>query len=274
MPAVMEKKEPYKFTNDDAENYDHYLGPLFFEPYGQYTASKIDAGRVSSVLEIACGTGRVTRHLRKVLPASVRLFATDISADMLGITKRELNNNGIIFQVEDAQKLSFANNSFDVVVCQFGMMFLPDKKKGFEEVLRVLKPGGKFMFFTWDDTLKVPIFKALIDDLVLPHFTDEDTTRFKIPFAMNDQKSLEKTLTDAGFKHAESKAIPLKSSIVSPDFVVEGFFRKHPLGREIMTKAPSAFETVAQQFLDKVVQLSDDGKTPFQLSALMTTGIK
>ncbi len=270
----MEKKEAYKFTSDDAENYDHYLGPLFFEPYGQYTASQIDAGRVSSVLEIACGTGRVTRHLRKVLPAGVRLFATDISSDMLSIAKRELNNNGIIFQVEDAQKLSFADNSFDVVICQFGVMFLPDKKKGFEEILRVLKPDGKLIFSTWDDTLKVPIFKALIDDLVLPHFPDEDTTRFKIPFAMNDAKTLANMLTDAGFKHAESKAIPLKSGITSPDFVVDGFYRKHPLGREIMIKAPSEFETVAQQFLDKAVKLSDNGKTPFQLSALITTGIK
>lgn len=270
----MEKKEAYKFTSDDAENYDHYLGPLFFEPYGQYTASQIDAGHVSSVLEIACGTGRLTRHLRKVLPASVRLFATDISLDMLGIAKRELNNNGIIFQVEDAQKLSFADDSFDAVICQFGVMFLPDKKKGFQEIFRVLKPGGKFMFFTWDDTLKVPVFKALIDDLVLPYFRDEDITRFKVPFAMNDPKTLENMLIDAGFKHAESKVISLKSGITSPDFVVEGFYRKHPLGREIVAKDPSAFETVAEQFHDKVVQLSGDGKIPFQLSALMTTGIK
>ena len=270
----MEKKEAYKFTSDDAENYDHYLGPLFFEPYGQYTASQIDAGHVSSVLEIACGTGRVTRHLRKVLPTSVRLFATDISADMLSIAKRELKNNGIIFQVEDAEKLSFADDSFDVVICQFGVMFLPDKKKGFQEILRVLKPGGKFMFFTWDDTLKVPIFKALIDDLVLPYFSDEDTARFRVPFAMNDPKTLENMLIDAGFKHAESKVISLKSGIASSGFVVDGFYRKHPLGKEIMAKAASEFEAVAQQFHNKIVELSEDGNAPFQLSALMTTGIK
>ena len=270
----MEKKEAYKFTSEDAENYDRYLGPLFFEPYGQYTASKIDAGHVSSVLEIACGTGRVTRHLRKVLPASVRLFATDISSDMLSIANRELNNNGIIFQVEDAQNLSFADDSFDVVICQFGVMFLPDKKKGFEEILRVLKPGGKFMFFTWDDTLNVPIFKALIDDLVLPHFRDEDTTRFKVPFAMNDPKLLENMLTDAGFKHAESNVIALKSGVTSPDLVVEGFFRKHPLGREIMAKAPSEFETIAQRFKNKIITLSDTENASFQLSAVLTTGIK
>lgn len=270
----MEKKEAYKFTSDDAENYDHYLGPLFFEPYGQYTASQFNAIQVSSVLEIACGTGRVTRHLRKVLPASVRLFATDISSDMLAIAKRELNNNGIIFQAEDAQNLSFADSSFDVVICQFGAMFWPDKKKGFEEIRRVLKAGGKFMFMTWDDTLNVPIFKALIDDLVLPYFRDEDSMRFKVPFAMNNSKLLENMLSDVGFKLAQSKIVSLESDVTSPDFVVKGLYRNHPLGREIMTKAPLEFETIAQQFYDEVVKLSNDGNTPFQLSALLTTGIK
>ena len=141
-------------------------------------------------------------------------------------------------------------------------------------MLRVLKPGGKLMLFTWDDTLRVPILKALVDDLVLPHFRDEDTTRFKVPFAMNDPKSLENMLTDAGFKHAESKTISLKSGITSPDLVVEGFFKKHPLGREIRIKAPSKFETVATQFRDKVALLSDNGSAPFQLSALLATGTK
>ena len=259
----MEKKEAYKFTSDDAENYDRYLGPLLFEPYGRYMASQIDAGNVSSVLEIACGTGRVTRHLRKVLPADVRLFATDVSADMVGIAKRELNNNGIIFQVEDAQNLSFADDTFDLVICQFGMMFLPDKKKGLEEIRRVLKPGGKFMFFTWDDTLNMPFCKALIDDLILPQFHDEDTTRFKIPFSMHDPKLLENMLTNTGFKHAQSNIIPLKSGVVSSDFVVEGFFRKHPLGREIITKVPSEFEALAQQFKEKLIQLSGNENASF-----------
>src|ERR1700761_4087784 len=116
----MEKKEAFKFTGEDAENYDFYLGPILFEPYARYLISKIDTANVKLVLEIACGTGRVTRHIRNTLPADVKFTATDISNDMLNVAKRELDNKQIDFQTEDAQSLSFPDNSFDLVICQFG----------------------------------------------------------------------------------------------------------------------------------------------------------
>jgi ubiquinone/menaquinone biosynthesis C-methylase UbiE len=270
----MEKKEAYKFTSDDAENYDRYLGPILFEPYGQYIASQIDAEHVSSLLEIACGTGRVTRHLRKALPVNATVWATDISTDMLNIAKREVDNIGIDFSVEDAQNLSFADNSFDLVICQFGMMFLPDKKKGFDEVFRVLKPGGKFMFFTWDDTLNMPLFKLLVNDLILPHFRDEDTTRFKVPFAMHHPQLLIDWMKNAGFKNVECNKIALTSGTSTPEQVVRGLFRKHPLGKEIMAKDPSAFEPIAKKFEESIVEKFGKLNTSFDLSAFLTIGMK
>jgi len=185
----MQPKEAFKFTGADAEYYDQYLGPILFEPYGKYLASLIDVADNSSVLEIACGTGRVTRHLRRALPGSVRVVATDLSSDMMDVAKRGIDNTGIEFRTEDAQNLSFADNTFDLVICQFGMMFLPDKAKGFSEVYRVLKPGGKFLSFTWDDTLNIPLYKLLVNDLILPHFADEDTTRFSPPSQCTTRQS-------------------------------------------------------------------------------------
>src|ERR1700761_3090253 len=179
----MEKKEAFKFTGEDAENYDFYLGPILFEPYARYLASKIDTDNVKSVLEIACGTGRVTRHICKTLPVDIKFTATDISNDMLDVAKRGFDKENVIFQAEDIQNLSFPDSTFDLVICQFGMMFLPDKKKGFDEVYRILKPGGKFMFSTWDDTLNMPLFKLMINETIVPNFDGEDTTRFFVPFA-------------------------------------------------------------------------------------------
>jgi ubiquinone/menaquinone biosynthesis C-methylase UbiE len=182
----MEKKEAYTFTSADAENYDRYLGPVIFEPYGEYLANRINTAGLSRVLELASGTGRVTRHLRKALPAGVELWATDLNNDMLDIAKRELGEDGINYQAEDIQNLSFADNTFDLVICQFGMMFLPDKRQGFNEIFRVLKPGGKLMCFTWDSTLNNPLFALLINELMLPLFEDEDTTRFFVPFSLHN----------------------------------------------------------------------------------------
>lgn len=270
----MEKKEAFKFTGADAEYYDKYLGPVLFEPYAHYLASRIDPAKLSSVLEIACGTGRVTRHLRSTLPASVKLVATDISNDMMNVALREVDNRGIEFRTEDAQNLSFPDNSFDLVICQFGMMFLPDKNKGFSEAFRVLKPGGKLMYFTWDDTIKMPLFKLLINDLIAPCFAEEDISRFFIPFSLNNTLQLQAFMTDAGFKNVTSNNVVLKSGAADVKSIVIGLFRKHMLGKEVMAKDPSAFERIAQQFEEGILKQFGAASPVFDLSAFLTIGEK
>lgn len=270
----MEKKEAYKFTTGDAENYDYYLGPVFFEPYAEYLASQIDITNLSSVLELACGTGRVTRHIRKALPVHTQFWATDLSPYMLNIAKGKLSEENIHFAQEDIQNLSFDDNTFDLVICQFGLMFLPDKMKGLQEIHRVLKPGGKLMFFTWDDTLNIPIFGLLINDLMLPYFKDEDTSRFFVPFAMNDPQQLTNMIQDAGFKNAESKKVELTTGCVSVDHIENGIFRKHPLGRQMMDKSPKDFEIVAQKFRKGIAKMSSGEKVSTPMSALFTIGAK
>ena len=270
----MENKEAFKFTGEDAEYYDQYLGPILFEPYAKYLAAQIDTTHLHSVLEIACGTGRVTRHIRKALPASVKLIASDISNDMLNVARREVEADGIEFKTEDAQNLSFPDNSFDLVICQFGMMFLPDKTKGFEEIFRVLKPGGKFMCLTWDDTSNIPLCKLTVNDLVLPLFQDEDTTRFFVPFALHDPVKLENWMSTAGFKNVEVKNVVLQSGPHEPDNVVQGLFRKHMLGKEVKAKDPSAFEPIAKKFEEEIPRRFGSDHPTFKLSAFFTIGTK
>jgi ubiquinone/menaquinone biosynthesis C-methylase UbiE len=270
----MENKEAFKFTGQDAENYDFYLGPILFEPYARYLASKIDTANVTSVLEIACGTGRVSRHIRKTFPADVKFIATDISNDMLSVAKRELVNKQIDFQTEDAQSLSFGDNSFELVICQFGMMFLPDKKKGFSEIYRVLKPGGKFIFFTWDNTLNIPLFKLLVNDLVIPYFQDEDDSRFFVPFSLHQPKVLRDWMENAGFKNVETKNVILKSGSPTSRIIADAFFRKHPIGREISAINPAAFEQVAIKFETEIAIKFGAENPVIDLSALLNSGIK
>jgi ubiquinone/menaquinone biosynthesis C-methylase UbiE len=270
----MPSKEAFKFTGEDAEYYDQYLGPILFEPYAKYLVARIDTKSLHSILEIACGTGRVTRHLRQGLPASVKLVATDISNDMLNVARHEVDNTGIEFKAEDAQNLSFPDNSFDLVVCQFGMMFLPDKAKGFAEIFRVLKPGGKFMTLTWDDTLRIPLCKLTVNDLVVPHFKDEDTTRFFVPFSMYDPAKLEDWMQGAGFTDVDVQNAVLQSGPHEMGNVVQAFFRKHMLGKEVKAKDPSAFERIAQKFEEEIPKRFGSDQPTFDLSAFLTTGTK
>jgi ubiquinone/menaquinone biosynthesis C-methylase UbiE len=133
-----------------AFHYDHFLGPLFFEPYAIEVAKRIDPSPVSIALEIAAGTGRVTRHIRERIAASAKLIASDISEEMLAEARKKLSHLDIDFQNIDAQQLPFSDNSIDLIVCCFGYMFVPDKEKAFAEAYRVLRPGGMLLFTTWD----------------------------------------------------------------------------------------------------------------------------
>jgi len=265
----MENKQAYNFTSRDAENYDLYLGPVLFEPYGRFLASQIEDNDLTKVVELACGTGRVTRHISEVMPVDTEFWATDISDDMLGIAKRHLVNYNINYRTEDIQNLSFSDNSFDLAICQFGVMFLPDKQKGFNEIARILKPGGRLMCFTWDSAFHNPIFNLLINELMLPYFTDEDTTRLFVPFSLYDKQQLAEWLTNAGFSTVKTEVIALNSDPATSDQIVEGFYLYHPLGKAIKDKAPEAYETVQQKFRQEIEKRYGKN-TSFPMSALLT----
>ena len=121
--------------------YDLHLGPVLFEPYASDLVSRLPSGDRLRVLEIACGTGIVTRRLQEALPDAA-IVATDLNEPMIDYARGAVPAPGILWQQADAQALGFDDGSFDVVVCQFGFMFLPDKVQGFREARRVLASGG------------------------------------------------------------------------------------------------------------------------------------
>lgn len=150
MSDTSSKASSFDCPGDGASHYDHFLGPLFFEPYAIEVAKRIDPSLVAIALEIAAGTGRVTRHIRESIAASAKLIASDISEEMLAEAKKKLNHLDIDWQNIDAQQLPFSDNSIDLVVCCFGYMFVPDRPKAFAEAYRVLRPEGVLLFTTWD----------------------------------------------------------------------------------------------------------------------------
>ena len=127
--------------------YDSIMGPAQFEPYGRDLAARLPPDLSGDVLEIACGTGRVTRHLRKNMSQDRTLVASDISAAMLDYAKKQLGSlPGIEWREADASKLPFPDARFVAVVCAFGVMFMPDKAAALREARRVLVKGGTLLF--------------------------------------------------------------------------------------------------------------------------------
>jgi SAM-dependent methyltransferase len=139
------------FSGSMPEFYDRILVPVMFEPFAQDLAERLAGMKSGHVLEIAAGTGVVTRELARVLPAEVAITATDLNPAMLERAKSHAGIERVEWQEADALALPFGDRLFDCVVCQFGVMFFPDKQAGFREALRVLRPGGRFLFSVWGD---------------------------------------------------------------------------------------------------------------------------
>jgi ubiquinone/menaquinone biosynthesis C-methylase UbiE len=133
------------FSGSVPQNYDRYLGPVLFEPYAADLVARVPATDGLRVLELACGTGILTRHLRAALPETATLVATDLNPPMVDYARDAVGAPGIDWRQADMQELAFDDGSFDVVLCQFGFMFLPDTVRGFAEARRVLAPGGMLL---------------------------------------------------------------------------------------------------------------------------------
>jgi ubiquinone/menaquinone biosynthesis C-methylase UbiE len=139
-------------------HYDQNLGPLLFTDYAADLACRIATLNPRRVLETAAGTGIVTRALRDALPANAKLTATDLNAPMLDIAATKFHpSEAVDFRTADATALPFADASFDAIVCQFGVMFFPDKDKSYREAFRVLATGGHYVFSIWDSHYHNPI---------------------------------------------------------------------------------------------------------------------
>src|SRR5688572_3462352 len=130
------------FAGSIPEIYDEYLVPLIFEPYAEDLAARLISRPVANVLELAAGTGVVTRRLAAVLRGDVSIVATDLNQPMLDRAARTGTARPVDWRQADALQLPFADASFDAVICQFGVMFFPDKVRAFAEARRVLRPGG------------------------------------------------------------------------------------------------------------------------------------
>ena len=270
----MTDKPAFRFSGEAARSYEEYLGPFMFEPSALEMARRVQAIPARQMLELACGSGRLTRHLAGHLTGHSTLHATDISPDMLDMAREKIKHPNLTYSLCDIRELPFPNNTFDLVVCQYGMMFLPDRQAGFREVFRVLKPGGTFLFSTWDKTENSPVLKLLWNEILLPFFQAEDPSRFLLPFSMHDAEGLKQYLLEAGFSMAKVEHLRLHARTAKPADLVNGFLLNHALAAEVSEKDPLALHRLAEELELKIRQRFGNDPVQCELSAYITSGVK
>jgi ubiquinone/menaquinone biosynthesis C-methylase UbiE len=181
------------------EYYDSCLGPAWFDAFGADLVRRLPDRGAGDVLEIACGTGLVTRRLRERIESARRLVASDVSRAMLEYARKKLSDcPGIEWREADAGHLPFEAGEFSAVVCAFGLMFVPDKRAAFSEARRVLKSGGTFLFNVWDRIDENPA-SAINAGVIEGLFPGDVEVRFRTPYEMHDPEPLRQLLHEAGF---------------------------------------------------------------------------
>jgi SAM-dependent methyltransferase len=180
--------------------YDEHLVPLIFAPYAEDLVRRLKAPPVARVLEIAAGTGVVTRRMASELPAGVSIVATDLNPAMIDRAKAVGTSRPVEWRVADAMSLPFGDQEFDAVTCQFGAMFFPDKWRAFAEVRRVLKPRGTFLFNAWDRIGENEFAKVVADALAEVFPADPPRFMERTPHGYHDKAVIARDLAAAGFR--------------------------------------------------------------------------
>ena len=245
------------FAGSVPKLYETYMVPLIFEPYAADLVHRLASRSVTRVLEIAAGTGVVTRKMASVLPERVSIVATDLNQPMLDHAAAIGTKRPVEWRQADAMKLPFPDKTFDAVVCQFGAMFFPEKAKAFSEARRVLRPGGVFIFNVWD-RIEVNEFADTVTKALASVFPD-DPPRFmaRTPHGYHDRRTIERDLASGGFVATpQVDTVAARSRAESPRIPAVAYCQGTPLRNEIEARdarrlgeaTDIAAEAVAQRF--------------------------
>ena len=227
----------HQFAGSIPALYETYLVPMLFEPYAADIVGRVRMRAGSTILEIAAGTGVVTRALALALPADTSIVATDLNQAMLDRAAAAGTSRPVEWRQADAMKLPFPDGVFDTVVCQFGAMFFPDKAKAFSEARRVLAPGGAFVFSVWDRLAENEL--ADIVTTALESVFPADPPRFmaRTPHGYHDVRIVERDLAGGGFNSPPQVfTIEARSRAASARTAAIAFCQGTPLRSEIESR--------------------------------------
>jgi len=221
--------------------YDRYMVPLLFQPYAEFVAERAKALLPKRILETAAGTGIVTTELHRALPGA-EIVATDLNLPMLEQAERRVHAPNLHYQQADALNLPFEDSTFDLVVCQFGVMFFPDKVAGNREACRVLREDGHYMLVIWDKVdrnLATKMAGAAVAEL----FPSEAAAFYeRIPFRYHDKSVIERDIRAAGFTKIDIETVELRSRAASAHDAAIGLTQGTPMRSDIEKHGPTALD--------------------------------
>ena len=262
-PAVMSPKF-------DAEMYERHLVPLAFGAHARIMASRFGDMAAGRLLEIAAGTGALTRELRTLLPDTVEIVATDLNQAMLDQAMAMPDRGYITWRQADAMALPFEDASFDAAVCQFGAMFFPDKVTAFSQVHRVLRPGGRLRFSVWD-RMELNLLNQMYQDVIDAMLSTNPPGRMRTPFNYYDRTIIAADLNNTGFVDIAFEVVPDHYRAASAKDAVFAITQGHPVRNEVEARGQGNLERAAEILTNNVITLYGSGSVFIPNQAIVVT---
>ncbi len=232
------------FVGSIPGNYDRHLGPLLFHEPADEMARRLEVRPGLRVLETACGTGIVTERLLGRIAGQGTIVATDLNEPMLAHAAAKLPGRpGLEWRPADATRLPFDDGSFDALVCQFGLMFFPDKLAAIREALRVLKPGGQLLVSVWGRLEDNPV-PRITHETVATFFPSEPPQFYTIPFSLHDVAIVRGWLEAAGFADIRAERVETGGTSPSAAEAAIGLIEGNPIYLAIMERRASALAEI------------------------------
>jgi len=257
------------FTTDVAEFYESALVPLIFRPYARDLAERTEALSPSSVLEVACGTGVVTRALATGLPGDCSIVATDLNDAMVEHGQKVGTSRPVTWRQADVMALPHADGSFDAVVCQFAVMFFPDRVAAYREIRRVLRPGGTFLFNVWN-SIEHNEFADVVTGAVGTLFPEDPPVFLaRTPHGHGSPGEIEADLGAAGFEKCQFTQRDEVSPAPDPTRAAIAYCHGTPLRNEILARDPDGLEGATTVAAAALRSRFGDGPIQGRISAVI-----
>lgn len=258
------------FTASIADLYERTMVPIFFAPYARIVAEAVRELAPRRILETAAGTGALTRALVAALPEA-EVTATDLNAAMIDYATAHERDARVHWSVADAQALPFAAQTFDTVVCQFGVMFFPDQEQGYREARRVLTDGGTFAFTVWD-SVDHNDFARAVHDAVAAEFPENPPLCIaRTPHGHGDVDAHERRLRAVGFREVTSRCIDLRSRASSAHALATALCQGTPLRNELLARDPGHLDARTDAVERAVAARFGDGAIEGAMRAYLIT---
>jgi ubiquinone/menaquinone biosynthesis C-methylase UbiE len=262
------------FVGSIPPNYDRYLGPIFFHHYADDLAARLPVSPGIRVLEVACGTGILTERLVRRLGGQGTVIATDLNEAMIAHAQARIPASPRFeWRQADGASLPFPDRSFDAVVCQFGLMFFPDKAAGVREAFRVLASGGTYLFNVWDALEKNAIAR-IAHETISTFFPGDPPQFYTVPFSLHDTAAVRDLLDVAGFAEVQCVAVEKIGQSPSAADAATGLVDGNPVFGTIMERRPEALPDIKAAVARNIAAALGDRPVRCHLRAHVFSGVR